>query len=123
MGWPVFYPNPKYTNLYFIRIQNTSIRILFEAVYIRSVFNLSVWTDRSSFIDTNVLGHEMARSLLVYMPYLDYGYVELTDLGHPQCTRQFADLKGATSARDPFFCLLQSIILPTHDTQKMKLSN
>ena len=34
--------------------------------------------------------------------------------GHPQCMRQFADLKSATSVGDPSFCLLQSIILPTH---------
>ena len=39
-------------------------------------------------------------------------------LEHPQCMRHFADLKGATSAWDPYFCLLHSIILPTHDTCK-----
>jgi len=30
----------------------------------------------------------------------------------------FSDLKGATSAWDPYFYRLHSIILPTHDTQK-----
>ena len=39
-------------------------------------------------------------------------------LGHLQCMSHFTDLKIVTSARDPNFCLLHSIILPTHDTCK-----
>jgi len=42
------------------------------------------------------------------------GFSAIYALGHSQCMRQFADLKGAMSAGDPFLCLLQSIILPTH---------
>ena len=37
-------------------------------------------------------------------------------LGHPQCKRQIADLKAATSARDPNFCYMHSTTFPTHDT-------
>jgi len=51
---------------------------------------------------------------LLLNPIHSYQCLRKYTIRHLQCMRQFADLKGATSARDPSFCFLQSIILPIH---------
>ena len=88
--------------------------------------NSSKWMDFSSFgfdffnfanyLTPSISYHPESKAQYPILPSLSN--LVLYGLEYSQCMHQFADLKGATSAGDSYFCLLQSTILPTYDTCK-----